>query len=184
MTPNEIKAAIDAAIGAKIMLTYPQLILFVLLSGVAAFFGAYLKKKGEHLATAEDLQILTKKVEEIKATYSKQIEDYKAEIDRRARAAKVAEFFTEWSAPNADLVKLNGFSMELSLWLPNKLYRKLASCVCYRPDAPFPKEVLIDIRKYLLDDDLDDLKPDEIVHFSQQPKISAEPNTALEPSAQ
>ena len=170
MTPEEIKAAIDAAIGAKVILTYPQLVLFVLLSGIAAYVGAYLKKKGENLATTEDVRQLTEKVEEIKTTYSKQIEDYKQELSRRAQAAKVAEFLTEWSAPKSDYVKLNGYMMELSLWLPHELYRNLAKCVCYTPGAPFPKEILISVRKYLLREDAGDLKPEEIVHFTPKPE--------------
>ena len=170
MTADEIKAAIDAAIGAKVILTYPQLLLLVLLSGVAAYIGAYLKKKGENWATVEDVKVLTEKVEEIKIIYSKQIEDYKAELTRRTRAAKVGEFFSEWSNQQADFAKLNAFSMELSLWLPSELYRRYAKCVCYNPGGPQPKEVLIDIRKYLLNNDCDDLKPEEIVHFSPPPQ--------------
>ena len=51
MTPDDLKSVIDVAIGNKVLLTYPQLILFVLLSGVAAYLGAYLKQKGSNVAS-------------------------------------------------------------------------------------------------------------------------------------
>ncbi|OGP71646.1 MAG: hypothetical protein A2W09_04280 [Deltaproteobacteria bacterium RBG_16_50_11] len=170
MKPEELKAAIDAAIGAKIILSYPQLALFVFITAVVAYFGAYFKKKGENLATSEDVRLLTQKFEDVKITYYKQIEDYKAELARQTRVAEVAEFLTEWSTPKADYAKLNGYSMALSLWLPTDLYRNLAKCVCYSTGAPFPKEVLIDIRKYLLKEDAGDLKAEEIVHFTPPPE--------------
>lgn len=170
MTPEQIKTAVDAAIGSKVVLTYFQMIILLLLVGVSAFLGSYLKKKGENLATADDVKRLTEKTEEIKAIYTKQIEDYKSELARRDRIAKVAEFFTEWQrGTNADITKLNGYAIELSLWLPTDLYRKVGSCTCYRPGAPTPKEILIDIRKHLLKDDAGDLKPDEIIHFVPPP---------------
>ncbi len=165
MTPEEIKSVIDTAIGNKVVLTYPQLALFVMLSAAAAYFGAYLKKKGENVATAEDVRRLTEKVEEIKSTYTIQIEDYKAQITRRGQAAKVAQFFTEWISPKPDYVKLNGYAMELSFWLPHEIYWKLARCICHEAGAPTPKEILIEIRNYLLKDEAGDLKPENIIHF-------------------
>jgi hypothetical protein len=49
MSPDEIKAAINAAIEAKVILTYTQLFAFVLIIGAAAFFGSYIKKRGKTL---------------------------------------------------------------------------------------------------------------------------------------
>ena len=170
MTPEQLKAAIDVAIGNKIILSYSQMMVLVLLAGVAAYLGAYLKKKGENLATSDDVRRLTEKTEEIKTIYTKQIEDYKNELARQAKIAKVGEFFTEWSAPNPDFVKLNGYALELSLWLPAELYRKLGRCICHETGAPTPKQILIDIRKHLLRDDAGDLKPEEIIHFNHPEK--------------
>ena len=165
MTPEQIKTAIDAAIGNRIVLTYSQMMIFALLAGVVAYLGSYLKKKGEDLATSDDVKRLTEKTEEIKTIYTKQIEDYKSELARHAKIARVGEFFTEWVAPNPDFVKLNGFAMELSLWLPSDLYHKLGRCICHESGAPTPKQILIDIRKNLLGEDAGDLKPEEIIHF-------------------
>src|SRR6266498_5238831 len=165
MTPQEIKAVVDSVVAEKVLLTYPQLLLFVLLSGIAAYIGAYLKQKGSNLASKEDIEILTEKIESVKGMYAKQLEDYKEELSRRSRLAEVAEFFTEWASPNSDKVKLNGYSMRLSLWLPNDLYREVSSCVRYVEGAPTAKEVLIKVRRYILGDSAGDLKAEEIVHF-------------------
>ena len=166
MNAEQVKAAVDAAIGSKIILSYAQLILFVLLSGAAAYLGAYLKKKGENWATHEDVERLNRAVEDIKATYSKQLEDYKADLTRRSRAAEVAEFFTYWSSPKADHVKLNGYAMMLSLWLPDELYRDIGRCVCYAAGAKTPKQILVDVRKYLLKADAGNLTANDIIHFT------------------
>jgi len=166
MTAEDIKSAIDAAIANKVLLTYPQLVLFVLLSGIAAYLGAYLKQKGQNLASKEDIRGLTKQVEEVRNNYAKQLEDYKQELLQRSRVAEVAEFFTEWGrGESADKIKLNGYSTNLSLWMPNDLYRELGKCVCYAKGALTSKEVLIRVRKHLLGDKAGDLKAEEIIHF-------------------
>ena len=98
ITLDQLKAAVDAAIATKTVLSFPILVAFLVVGALGAFIGAYLKRKGENLATREDLQKLTKEVEEVKTTYQKQIEDYKAEIDRtktddaRKYEAKKASF--------------------------------------------------------------------------------------------
>lgn len=167
MTPEDIKAVVNATIDSKIMLSYMQLFVFVLLSGVAAFLGAYIKKKGENLATAEDVRQLTCKVEDIKVEYSKQIEDYKAQLERDRKVAKVAEFFAEWSSNTPDKAKLNGLSMELSVWLPYEIYKNFGRCVCWEPNAPSPQQILIDVRKYLLKETAGSLNADDIVYFKK-----------------
>jgi hypothetical protein len=154
MSAEQIKAAVDAAIDAKVILSYSQLFLVVLLAGIA---------------THEDVERLNRAVEEMKAAYSKQLEDYKADITRRSRAAEVAEFLTHWSSPNADFIKLNGYAMTLSLWLPDDLYCDLARCVCYAEGAKTSKQILIDVRRYLLKGDAGNLIADNIIHFMPPP---------------
>jgi hypothetical protein len=168
MTPEQVHSAINAVLADKIVLSWWQFAVVVLLSGIAAYCGAYLKKKGENLASAEDMRRLTEKVEEIKSSYTMQIEDYKAQLTRRTQAAKVAQFLTEWISPKPDFVRLNGYAMELSFWLPHEIYQKLARCICHEAGAPTPKEILIDIRKYLLKDEAGELKPENIIHFDIQ----------------
>lgn len=56
--------------------------MFLVVCALSAYLGAYFKRKGENLATREDIQKLTKEVEEVRTVYQKRIEDYRAELDR------------------------------------------------------------------------------------------------------
>ena len=49
------------------------LVATLIASGLGAYFGSYLKKKGENLATREDVERLTAQVEEVKATISDRV---------------------------------------------------------------------------------------------------------------
>jgi hypothetical protein len=171
ITANDIKAAVDAAIGSKIVLTFTQIFLLVVISavvgGVVAYFGSYLKKKGEDLATREDIAELTRKVEAVKIDYSRQIEDYKAELTRTMRSEKIAEFFAHWDSRTPNFEKLNLTVMEFALWLPSELCVMLAECICHpnAPGKPTPKDVLIAFRRHLLKKDAGDLKAEQIIYF-------------------
>jgi len=166
MTPDEIKTAVDAAVGNKVILTYPQLILFVLLAGIGAYFGAYLKMKGKNLAKKEDLEELTRKIEEIKTEYSRELEDYRHELSRRTQAARISEAlaracYGDGSQPR-EYVQL---VWELSIWLPPELVRKLTVCLVDASQGKAnPKDVLIEARK-LLHGDSDDLTAEQIIHL-------------------
>jgi hypothetical protein len=72
MNVEDIKVALNAVTAEKMVLSWVQLGILVLFSGVAAFFGAYLKKKGENLATKEDVRRLTREMELVKAEISEQ----------------------------------------------------------------------------------------------------------------
>ncbi len=167
MTPEEIKAAINAAIEAKVVLTYTQLTIFVFFCAVAAYLGAYVKKKGENLATIEDIKRLTDKVEEIKTTYSKQIEDYKAQLARRAQAALVASLFAEWMSFPEDTKELNRLAWESTLWLPDDIALEVNKRLQNRGDARDVKEILVKI-KGLIHGEESKLNPMDITHY---PKV-------------
>lgn len=162
---EDLKAALDAMIARENALTYFQVIWLILLSGVAVYFGNYLRMKGRNLATKEDIRVLTEKVEEAKLPFLQQLEDYKAQIAVRAQAAKVAEFLNEWLSEPEDTTKLNGFAMELSLWLPAELYKMMGERICLNEGAPSVKEILIEVRKFLLKDSAGDLAANHIIHF-------------------
>jgi hypothetical protein len=66
MTPEEVRTAINVVLSDKTVLSWWQLVLVILLTGVAAYLGSYLKKKGENLATKEDVARLTHEVEAVK----------------------------------------------------------------------------------------------------------------------
>ncbi|HEY0548711.1 MAG TPA: hypothetical protein VGF13_03860 [Verrucomicrobiae bacterium] len=181
MTPEEIKSAIDAAIGAKVLLTYPQLIVFVLMSGIAAYFGAYLKKKGENLATHEDVNSLTLEVEEIKSNFARNVEEYRYDIKVREQAAKVAEYLSLRNSDKNDVYLMNKLSWELALWLPAEVYQHMAHVVVGNPDARKYKEVIIEVRRLLLRDSNDKLTWDNIIH-TNWPNKAAVTTVAANPT--
>jgi hypothetical protein len=111
--------------------------------------------------------VLAKWIEgRISNRFAKFLEDYKYDIKVREQAAKIADFFAEWTlGAEADKAKLNRYSMELSLWLPYELYSRFARCVTYQPGAPIYKDILIDIRKHLLKTEAGEMKAGDIVHF-------------------
>jgi mannitol-specific phosphotransferase system IIBC component len=77
MTPDEIKTIIETVITNKIRYYWVYILLSVILALVSVFLFEYLKNKAKNTATKEDIEILTKKVEEIKSEYIKQVEDFK-----------------------------------------------------------------------------------------------------------
>lgn len=80
MTPEELRSAINGILADKIVLSWGQLAVGVLLTSCAAYLGAYLKQKGQNLATKEDVEALTRQVESVKTEYVRQIEDFKAQL--------------------------------------------------------------------------------------------------------
>jgi hypothetical protein len=164
MSPEEIKATIDAVIANKVILTYTQLSLFVLFCGIAAYFGAYIRKKGENLATIEDIRLLTEKVESIRTVYSKQVEDYKTELSMRAQAAMVASLFAEWISITPDLKELNRLAWEATLWLPDDIALEVNKRLQNRADAKDIKIILVDI-KGLIHGQKSKMNPMDITHY-------------------
>jgi len=77
MTPDEIKSIIETVINNKIRYYWVYIFLSVILALVSVYIAEYLKNKAKNVATKEDIEILTKKVEEIKTEYIKQIEVFK-----------------------------------------------------------------------------------------------------------
>jgi hypothetical protein len=80
MTPEDIRIAINNILTDKIILSWWQLGPVMLLTGLAAFVGTYLKKKGENLATKEDIEGLTRQIESVKTDYAQQLESFKAQL--------------------------------------------------------------------------------------------------------
>jgi hypothetical protein len=72
MNVEDMKVALNTVMADKVVLSWVQLGILVLFSGGAAFFGSYLKKKGENLATKEDVERLTRKMELVKAEIAEQ----------------------------------------------------------------------------------------------------------------
>jgi len=66
MTPNELKAYVDAAMKHHDTLAVLVLILVPVISIVGSVITAYLKEEGENSATKEDVGVITKQIESSK----------------------------------------------------------------------------------------------------------------------
>ena len=171
MNSEEIRAVIEQVIASKIVLTYWQFALFIFLSAVAAYFGAYLKQKGMNLATKEDVAQLTAKVAEINTDYAKRLEEYRYEIKVREQAAKVAEYMVvacqlQESSPPADYERANRLAWELAMWLPPEIYRCMAESLANPTEVNNPLVVVVAVRKLLLGDNAGDLRVDNLLHHA------------------
>jgi len=74
MKPEDLYAIIRRALEEGISLDTSTLLLVGILALVGAFLGSYLRTKAKNLATREDIESITKKVESIKAEYATQLE--------------------------------------------------------------------------------------------------------------
>ncbi len=101
MTPEQIDRLISAveAHGQKNDLLFFVLVLIV--AGLSSFLGSYLRKKGENVATKEDITLITQKVESVKSSFQEKIESLRekkelkiAALDKRLEAHQQA--FTLW----------------------------------------------------------------------------------------
>lgn len=101
----------------------------------------------------------------IQHEYDKKLEDYRNSIRVREQAARVVDLLVHAlheDAPNPK--EFNRLAWELSLWLPAELVWDLTRLLCRDPEAKNPKEILIEIRRSLLQDPNDKLEAAQIVH--------------------
>jgi hypothetical protein len=105
MNYDQIKTIVEEAIKNGASLDWWVYILIIVFSATGGFLGAYLKKKAENLATKEDIEAITKKVEDVRSEYSKQLELHKATLQLSnqlklaaldKRLEKHQEAFTLW----------------------------------------------------------------------------------------
>jgi len=98
-----LKAMIEEAISNKFPWWF--LLLICLLPAIAVFLASYLRKKGENVATKEDIKDITKKIEKVRSQYSEQLETVKASLQLSnqlklaaldERLQKHQEAFTLW----------------------------------------------------------------------------------------
>ncbi len=76
----EIKTLIEEAIRSNHPFTWWFFLIILLIPAVSAFVGAYLQKKGENIATKEDVENITDKIEKIRSQYNEQLEALKASL--------------------------------------------------------------------------------------------------------
>lgn len=83
MTTEELKTVLEEVCGRGFHMNWFQLVVFIVITSIAAFLGAYWKKRGENLATHADIEKLTAKVESVKIDYQKNLEAYKDSLVRK-----------------------------------------------------------------------------------------------------
>jgi hypothetical protein len=111
--------------------------------------------------------------------YDRRLKDYESQIKIRDQAARVAELLALAFDPQTTPMRFNQLAWELSLWLPAPLVCDLSRCLVGEKDAKDPKQILIDVRKVLLQSSSDTLKPGNIVH-RENPLGKAELTAALQ----
>jgi hypothetical protein len=84
-----------------VTLNWISVFIIVISVLIASFLGSYIRRKGQNLATKEDISEITKKIEEIRTDYAKEIENYShhnrlkmAALDKRLEAYQQA--YTLW----------------------------------------------------------------------------------------
>ncbi len=67
MNPEELNKIITEALNQGSSIPWWTYLLFIVLPFIGSYIGAYSKKKGENLATKEDVNVITQKIESVKA---------------------------------------------------------------------------------------------------------------------
>ena len=80
MDYEQIKTIVEEVINNATIVDWWIYFLIIAFSAIGGFIGAYLKKKGGNLATKEDIEIITEKIEKIRSQYSEQLETVKASL--------------------------------------------------------------------------------------------------------
>ena len=124
-------------------------------------------------ATKEDIKEITTKVEEVKVSFQKEHSKFLDELqwNRKVQeqASRVAEYLAlarrlKESSSESDYERANQLSWELALWLPEKIYKEM-TCAIAKPNQDINElSVAISVRKLLLGDKAENLKPDDIAH--------------------
>lgn len=83
MSPEELNKIITEAINQGSVIPWWTYLLFLVLPFVGSYLGSYSKKKGENLATKEDIDEITKKIESVKAEIHLSKELEKQYLDKK-----------------------------------------------------------------------------------------------------
>ena len=66
MTPEELKAVVEATVKGTAGMNYLQIVLLLIFTAVASFLGAFLKEKAKSAVKKSDIENITRKVEEVR----------------------------------------------------------------------------------------------------------------------
>ena len=144
------------------------------------YLPTYFQEKGKNLATKEDIKEITDKVESVKTDYARQLEFFKHEIalleKRRELSAQVVDLINRYKElpPEGEEVsdeQLRSFEQDyykLIPWIPTDILRALNLLFSKsipgvtKPDV---KDVIIAVRKVILNDESGDFKGGDIINF-------------------
>lgn len=126
-----------------------------------------------------------KKLEAVRHEHERQMEDYRNSVRIREQAARVVDLLVQAHySTTQDPEKFNRLAWELSLWLPADLVWELTRLFCNDPGAKHPKEILVAVRRILLQDPNDKLQPAQIVHMARStPASPGAPSPAVASSS-
>lgn len=92
-------------------------------------------------------------------------EEYDISFKQKEQASAIAELFALWGKRDEnDKPKLNQLILEASMWLPDDILKEVFKRLTYQAGAKEVKEIVIDIRKHILQKTTD-IKAGDIVHF-------------------
>jgi hypothetical protein len=77
MTPDQIKAIIDASHNHAVIIQGWHYFFLLIITGIKTYIGTYFREKGKNLATKEDIGAITDTMEKVRSTYTKEIEALK-----------------------------------------------------------------------------------------------------------
>ena len=103
----------------------------------------------------------------VKFEYDKKIEEFKDENAKRSKANLIAELLSEWISLPTEQKRLNKLTFEAFLWLPKPIASKLSRLLANKPDSPSTREIINDVRNYLLQDK-QQINENEIIVFTRE----------------
>ncbi len=103
----------------------------------------------------------------VKFEYDKKIEEFKEENAKRSKANLIAELLSEWISLPTEQKNLNKLTFEAFLWLPKPIASKLSRLLTNKPNSPNTREVINDVRNYLLQGE-QQINEKEIIVFTQE----------------
>ena len=103
----------------------------------------------------------------IKNEYDKNLEKFKSELEAKKKAELIAELLSEWLTFPKEQKHLNKLTFEAFLWLPDNIAKDLSNLLAHAEDSPNMRDVLLSVRKHLLNKE-STLASNDIIIFMQE----------------
>ncbi|MEI3790255.1 MULTISPECIES: hypothetical protein [unclassified Chryseobacterium] len=106
--------------------------------------------------------------------FAKRLEKYKNSILVKKKSELIAELLSIWVSQPEDYKRINEITFEIFLWLPKDLASDLSKTLSMDKEAKSMREIISDIRVYLLGKD-EKIPHNIIVVFSGESKRIVKP---------